>query len=316
MNKIDKHTKPSSQGMPLVHQAHQSDHKAILYAGDSLGELYPLTSVVPKALLPVFDKPLVYYALSVLMLGGIRRMALVTRPQDRAALARLLADGRQFGIEIEYLEQESSAGPAQALVTAAGFVGREPVAMILADCLVYGDGLQRVLHETMRNRVGATVFAHPAASPRQFGVVALDDNGQPRSIEEGTTRSAADLAIMGIFFYDCEAVEIAAELAASQSGGFTLTDIHRRYLAQGRLHVHQFGRGFAWLDTSTPAALNAATNFIETIESTHGLKIGCLEEIAYQRGYITAEQLAQAAAEMHNAYGAYLRQLVASGGSD
>jgi glucose-1-phosphate thymidylyltransferase len=287
--------------------------KAILYAGGGLAELYPLTSVLPKGLLPVYDKPLVYYALSVLMLAGIRRIALVSRVDDRDAYERLLGDGSAIGIELAYLTQADPAGPAQALVTAQKFVAREPAAMILADCLIYGDGLQRVLAQSMQARSGATVFAHPVGSPQQHAVIQLDDGGDALAIEDKPARPRSNLAVMGITFYDREAVDVARGLDAARQGAYTLSDVHRAYLAQGRLHVRSFGRGFAWLDTSTPAALNAATNFIEAIESTHGLKIGCPEEIAYQRGFITAEQLARAAAATNNAYGEYLQKIAASG---
>jgi glucose-1-phosphate thymidylyltransferase len=283
--------------------------KAILYAGGGLADLYPATSALPKCLLPIYDKPLIYYSLSVLMLAGIRRIAVVTSPGDRSAFERLLEDGRQFGIEIEYLTQEDGAGPAQSILLARDFIGRGHVAMILGDCLIYGDGLQQVLTEATHGLSGATVFAHPVGNPTSHAIVELKVDGAPISIEERPAVPKSNLAITGIFFYDPTVVQIASELSATRHNDFSLTDIHRAYRAQGLLHVRPFGRGFAWLDTTTHASLNAAANFIETIESTHGLKIGCLEEIAYLKGFVSAADVAQAAARMNNAYGAYLRKI-------
>ncbi len=282
--------------------------KAILYAGDGLSGLYPVTSVVPKALLPVYDKPLVYYSLSVLMLAGIRQIALITTAQDQAAFERLLGDGRQFGIRIEYLAEGEPAEPARSILLARDFIGDDAVAMILGDCLIYGDGLQRVLNETTRALGGATVFAHPVGSPERFAIVELAGDGTPKSLEEQPACPRSNLAITGIFFYDRDVVDVADGLQ-NRPGGFGLTGVHRAYLAQRRLRVRVFGRGFAWLDTTTHASLNAAANFIETIESTHGLKIACLEEIAYHKGFITADEVARAAASMNNAYGHYLQKI-------
>jgi glucose-1-phosphate thymidylyltransferase len=285
-------------------------HKALLYAGGGLTELYPVTAAVPKGLLPIYDKPLVYYALSVLMLAGIRRIAVVTSPGEHNAFFRLLGDGRQFGIQIEYLAQDGAGGPARAFLTARDFIGHDPVAMILGDCLIYADGLQKVLSSATKNLAGASVFAHPVNNPQRHAIVELAPDGSPRAIDEKPAHPQSNLAITGIFFHDNEVVSIAAGLDQAQPDGFSMTDIHRAYLAAGRLRVTQFGRGFAWLDTSTHAALTAAANFIETIESTHGLKIACLEEIAYCKGFISKGQLATAASQMNNAYGAYLQQLL------
>ncbi|MBI3838585.1 MAG: NTP transferase domain-containing protein [Planctomycetia bacterium] len=287
--------------------------KAILYAGGGLAELYPVTSAVPKCLLPVYDKPLIYYSLSVLMLSGIRRVAVVTRPDDQIAFRRLLGDGHEFGIRIEYLAQEAPGSPAESFVAARDFIGRDNVAMILGDCLIYGDGLQRLLTETTRRVVGATVFAHPVSSPERYAIVELADDGTPRSIEEQPEHPKSNLATTGIFFYDREVVDIAAGLFAVKPNGFSITDINRRYLANGRLRVRPFGRGFAWLDTSSHASLTAAANFIETIESTHGLKIACLEEIGYRKGFLSAAEVVEAAARMNNAYGRYLQKIAAAG---
>jgi glucose-1-phosphate thymidylyltransferase len=283
-------------------------HKAILHAGGGLTELYPVTAAVPKGLLPIYDKPLVYYSLSVLMLAGIRRIAVVTSPGEQHAFSRLLGDGRQFGIQIEYLAKDRAGGPARSFLTARDFIGSDHVAMILGDCLIYGDGLQRVLSATTNNPAGSSVFAHPVNNPQRHAIVELAPDGSPQTIDEKPAHPQSNLAITGIYFHDNDVVSIAAGLDQSKPHGFSMADIQRAYLAQGRLRVTQFGRGFAWLDTSTHAALTAAANFIETIESTHGLKIGCLEEIAYRKGFISKDQLATAASRMNNAYGAYLQQ--------
>lgn len=287
--------------------------KAILYAAGGQADLYPSTSALPKGLLPVFDKPLVYYSLSVLMLAGLRRIAIVTSDRERASFERLLEDGSQFGIELEYLTQDDSAGAAQSFLTASDFIGRDPIAMILGDCLLYGDGLQQVLNEAAAAPAGARVFAHPVGNPQRHAIVDLAPDGSPRSIEDGPLHSKSNLAVMGVSFYDCEIVKMAAELRALRGDASTMSDIHRAYLERGALFVRAFGRGFAWLDTSTHAAFAAAANFIETIESTHGLKIGCLEEIAYLKGFITAQQLEQAGAQLNNAYGEYLQKIALAG---
>jgi glucose-1-phosphate thymidylyltransferase len=288
--------------------------KAVLYAGSGLPDLYPVTSAVPKALLPVYDKPLIYYSLSVLMLSGIREIALVTRSADQPAFRRLLDDGSRLGLRIEYLTEGPADGAAQALIGARNFIGHDPLAVVLADSLIYGDGLQRLLSETTGRGAGATVFAHPVGNPQNHAIVELADGGEPRSIEERPALAKSNLAITGIAFYDRQLADIVASLAAERDS-LSLIDIDRRYLALGQLHVRQFGRGFAWLQTNTHAALTAAANFIETIEATHGLKIGCLEEIAYRKGFISAEQVASAAAGMNNTYGEYLRRSVLAGTS-
>jgi glucose-1-phosphate thymidylyltransferase len=288
-------------------------HKAILYAGAALADLYPATLAVPKCLLPVYDKPLIYYSLSILMLSDIRRVAVITRPGDEIAFRRLLGDGHEFGIRIEYLAEASRHGPAQSFVTARDFIGRDNVAMILGDSLIYGDGLQRLLSEATRRVAGATVFAHPVNTPQRHAIIELGDNGTPQSIEELPEHPKSNLAITGISFYDQQVVDIAAELFAAKGNDFSVADINRRYLEGGRLCVRPFGRGFAWLDTSSHAALTSAANFIETIEATHGLKIACLEEIAYRKGFVSADAIVKAAARMNNAYGQYLQKIALAG---
>jgi glucose-1-phosphate thymidylyltransferase len=262
-------------------------------------------------LLPVYDKPLVYYALSILMLAGIRRIALVTSPRGAIAFKRLLGGGRQFGVEIDYLIEESPGGPARSLVLARDFIGPHNVALILADCLLYGDGLQRVLTEATHRAHGATAFAHPVGNPERHAIVELAGDGAPQSIEVRPLAARSNLALTDMYFFDADVVDMAGRLAGTRGDALGMTDILGAYLSHGRLHVTQFGRGFAWLDTTTHAALSAAANFIETIESTHGLKIGCLEEIAYRKGYVSAGQVSKSASELNNAYGAYLRNLLA-----
>lgn len=285
-------------------------HKAILYSGGGLANLYPVTAALPKGLLPIYDKPLIYYSLSVLMLAGLRQVAVITGPGDQIAFRRLLGDGRQFGIQIEYLTQEEQGGPAQSFVIARDFIDEDNVAMILGDCLIYGDGLQQVLSAATQNLAGATLFAHPVNNPQAHAVVELAPDGRPLSLDEKPAHPQSNLAITGISFYDPDVVAIAAGLDGSPESDFSLTDIHRVYLANGSLRVTPFGRGFAWLDTSTHASLTAAANFIETIESTHGLKIACLEEIAFRKGFISSDQVAKAASQMNNAYGKYLHSLL------
>ncbi len=292
-------------------------HKAIVYAGRELAGLYPSTTAVPKALLPVYDKPLVYYALSIVMLAGIRQVALVVERDRRQAFERLLGDGRSLGLRLVYVEEGSETGAARALAAAGEFVDGDNLALVLGDTLVYGDGLQHVLADATRYADGATIFAHPVKHPQRHAFVELADDGTPRAIAASPPDPTSQLAVMGIAFLDRRAVEIAHRLAGSLASGapLELADVYRAYLAEGRLRVTPFGRGFAWLDTTTHAALAAAANFIETIESAHGLKIGCLEEIGYRKGLLSAAELVAAADEMPNAYGDYLRRLAARGAS-
>jgi glucose-1-phosphate thymidylyltransferase len=301
---------PADQHSPMASgPSRENGFKGLIYAGAGLCEIYPSTSVVPKALLPVYDKPLVYYALSVLMLGGVRQIALVTRPQDHPSFERLLGNGNRFGIQLRYLAEAPAGGPAQALLDAADFIGADCVAMIDGDCLLYGDGLQSLLSRTMQQHRGATVFAHPVANSEQHATIRLRDDGGVESIDDPGAAPFSNLAIMNVCFFEHDVLEVAKALSQSKPGSCALVDVQHRYLSQRRLEVVTFGRGFAWLDTRTPAALNAATNFIQTIESTHGLKIACLEEIALQKGWLTADQVRAAAASMNNAYGEYLARI-------
>jgi glucose-1-phosphate thymidylyltransferase len=289
--------------------------KGIVYAGRDLADLYPATAAVPKALLPVYDKPLVYYAISILLLAGIREVALVTRARDRRAFERLLGDGQSFGLKVEYLDEPETGGASQSLLAASAFIAGEPVALVLGDSVIYGDGLQQVLADATRDLTGATIFAHPVTHPERHAIVELAADGHPTAIVERSGQTLSNLGVMGISFHDGQLLEIVRRLEREKSGGFSLADIHRAYLAAGKLRVTPFGRGFASLDTSTHAALTAAANFIETIESTHGLKIACLEEIAYRKGFLSDDLLAASAASMANAYGDYLQRLLPRSGS-
>jgi len=281
--------------------------KGIILAGGSGSRLYPLTAVISKQLLPVYDKPMIYYPISTLMLAGIRDILIISTPQDTPRFQQLLKDGSQWGVHFEYAIQEHPGGLAQAFLIGKQFIEGHPCALILGDNIFFGNELSALLQETDKNTEQATIFAYQVRNPQRYGVVEFNDKKQPISIVEKPTTPKSRYAVTGLYFYDKNVSQIAASLVPSARGELEITDLNNQYLAQGRLQLKIFGRGMAWLDTGTFEALSEASVFIQTIQRRQGVKIGCLEEIAYRMRYISEEQLEKIAHAMKDsAYENYL----------
>ncbi len=285
--------------------------RGIVLAGGSGSRLYPVTQAVSKQLMPVYDKPMIYYPLSTLMLAGVRQVLVISTPSDTPRFANLLGDGSQWGMSIQYAVQPSPDGLAQAFIIGRGFVAGQPSALVLGDNIFYGHDLIRQLAHADARSSGASVFAYHVNDPERYGVVAFDDQQRAISIEEKPTHPASNYAVTGLYFYDSLVCDIAAGIAPSARGELEITDVNRHYLSMGQLHVEMMGRGYAWLDTGTHDSLLDAASFIATLQKRQGLQVACPEEIAYNHGWIDATQIGKLAAPLaKNSYGQYLLNLI------
>ena len=284
--------------------------KGIILAGGAGTRLHPVTLVISKQLLPVYDKPMIYYPLSTLMLAGIRDILIITTPHDQPLFSKLLRDGSQVGLSISYAVQEQPRGLADAFLVGRDFIGSENVALILGDNIFYGHGLPELLMGATSRQQGATIFAYVVSDPERYGVIELDAGGKALSIEEKPLKPRSNYAVTGLYFYDSRVVDIAAAIRPSARGELEITDVNRAYMDRGRLHVEIMGRGYAWLDTGTHASLIEAAQFVQIVEQRQGLRIACPEEIAFRKGFISAGQLLAAAnAYDKSGYGQYLRAI-------
>jgi glucose-1-phosphate thymidylyltransferase len=284
--------------------------KGILLAGGSGTRLHPITRVVSKQLLPIYNKPMVYYPLSTLMLAGIRNILVISTPSDLDLFRRLLGDGSQLGLQLEYAVQPRPEGLAQSFLIGARFVGQSAVALALGDNIFYGNDLPEILRRASARTSGATVFGYTVRDPERYGVLGFDRDGSVTSIEEKPTSPKSSWAVTGLYFYDNQVLDIAAGLKPSARGELEISDVNRTYLEQGNLHVVRLGRGIAWLDTGTCESLLHAANFVQSIEERQGLMMACLEEISYRLGYITADAVRRLAEEVRGGYGRYLLEML------
>ena len=286
--------------------------KGIILAGGSGTRLYPLTKVVSKQMLPVYDKPMIYYPLSVLMLAGITEILIISTPHDLPGFREMFGDGRQLGLSISYAEQPRPEGLAQAFLIGKSFIGKDTVALILGDNIFFGQGFSRILRESAKLKKGGLIFGYLVKDPERYGVVEFNGNNEVIGIEEKPAKPKSKYAVPGLYFYDNEVIAIAEQVKPSARGELEITDINNEYLRRGTLRVEPLGRGFCWLDTGTHESLQQAASYVQAVQERQGLKIACIEEIAYQLGYITADQLEALASDMlKNQYGRYITDFVA-----